>query len=411
MEIKDQISELKSHIDAQIEKASEEAKSAAGVADSTKSAIESLTEKFNSIAGITQDDYDRLVTDVKKLRENGGEFKNSKSLAQRLMDDASFKSFASRNANTTGKMMVKAVGDMTEGGSLTNGSNVSFVEPTRLDRIVPVKREEFNIRSLFSVIPMSGSIFAFPQETGGEGAPTAVAEGNGKPQSDNDFTMQEAPARKIAHFKRISDELLNDVPALAGFLQTYGVIELLKVEDAQLLSGNGSAPNLTGLASGALTDANFVGSVFEDKYALNGSNKFDALTAVNGLLGSNKHMANAIVINPADFYDMLGDKGSDGQYLYNQLTYEGSLPYFSGVPIYKSTSVAQGTLYMGDTTAGQIAQREGVSVRLYDQDADNATENKVTVVIEERLAFPIYYPTAWFVDTFANIKLAIEAAS
>jgi hypothetical protein len=66
---------------------------------------------------------------------------------------------------------------------------------------------------------------------------------------------------------------------------------------------------------------------------------------------------------------------------------------------------------MGDSSAAQIAQREGISVRLYDQDQDNAVKNLVTVVVEERLAFPIYYPTAFYYDTFANTIAAIESAS
>ena len=411
MELKEQLGAIKNEINAQIEKANNEATSAAGIAEETKSALSNLAEKVNSMAGISQDDYDRLVTDVKKLRENGGEFKNSKGLAERLMEDASFKAFQAREAKTTAPISMKAAGTMTGAASLTNGTNVSFIEPTRLSTITPLKREAFNIRSLFSVVPMTGSIFAYPQETAVDGAPTPVGEGVVKPQSDNDFEMKEAPARKIAHHKRISEELLNDIPALAGFLQTYGVIELLKVEDTQLLTGTGSGANLTGLAAGALTDADIAGTVFDDKYALDGSNKWDAMIAARGVLAANKHNANAIVLNPIDYYDALSDKGSNGQYLFDQITYEGGTAFFQGIPVYQSTSVAAGTLYIGDTNAAQIAQREGVSVRLFDQDQDNAIYNLVTVVVEERLAFPIYYPTAWFVDTFANIKLAIEAAS
>ena len=117
MELKEQLGAIKNEINAQIEKANNEATSAAGIAEETKSALSNLAEKVNSMAGISQDDYDRLVTDVKKLRENGGEFKNSKGLAERLMEDASFKAFQSREAKTTAPISMKAAGTMTGAAS------------------------------------------------------------------------------------------------------------------------------------------------------------------------------------------------------------------------------------------------------------------------------------------------------
>ena len=259
---------------------------------------------------------------------------------------------------------------------------------------------------------MTGNIFAFPQETAVDGVPAMTAEANDKPLTDNDFELKEAPARKLAHHKRISEELLNDIPALAGFLQTYGVQELLKVEDTQLLAGNGLSQNLTGIAAGALSDANFAATPFatmRELSAVADTTNWDCLIAIMGLLAANKHTANTIVMNPADWYITMASIGTDGHYLNKNLVFDNAgQARFMGVPISLSTSVTQGTVYVGDNAAAQIAQREGISVRLYDQDQDNAIKNLVTVVIEERLAFPIYYPTAWYVDTFANTKVAIS---
>ena len=411
-QIKEQLSHIKNDLNAQIEKANAQSETAGKVASETKSAIDNLSKEFMEKAGANQELLDSLQSDLKKMKSGlQGGFSNVKSFAEKLAEDSSFKAFAARQSRNTNPIELKAAGTMTESASLTNGTNVSFIEPTRRAGIIPVKREQLHVRSAFGTIPMTGSIYAYAQETAVDGAPTTVAEGATKPASDNDFEMKEAPARKIAHHKRISEELLNDVPALAGFLNTVGVQELMDVEDTQLLTGNGSSSNLTGLNQNALTDANFSGTIFEDRYSAGTATYFDAIIAAHGLIAAGKHNADVIMMNPSDFYFMQGEKDSQGEYLYKMLTYEGNIPLFNGIPVVTTTAVTAGTLVMGDSSAAQIAQREGISVRLYDQDQDNAVKNLVTVVVEERLAFPIYYPTAFYYDTFANTIAAIESAS
>jgi HK97 family phage major capsid protein len=411
--LKSQLSTLKSDIESRIDKANEQAKEAGNVAQEVKSEITNAINKWNETSKLTQDQVDGMATDLKKIKEGVmGSIQVNKSFAERIAEHKGFADYKARNTNTTGNIEMKSAGIMTNGDSITDGAVNGFIAPTRLNSIVPIKREQFNIRQLFSTIPMTGNIFAFPQETAVDGAPGMTEEGVAKPATDNDFELKEAPARKLAHHKRISEELLNDIPALAGFLQTYGVQELLKVEDTQLLAGGGTGQNLTGIALNALTDANFSGTSFATMRELANvadTTTWDCLIAILGLLAANKHTANTIVMNPADWYIAIASIGTDGHYINKNLVFDSmGAARFMGIPISLSTSVTQGTLYVGDSNAAQIAQREGISVRLYDQDQDNAVKNLVTVVIEERLAFPIYYPTAFYVDTIANTKTAIS---
>lgn len=404
---------LSAKISERIEKAEEQIKLNGKTSDDLKGEMKTMIEEYAQKAGVAREEFDKMQADFKKMKS--GIIQNvqmTPGLAERIKDHAGFKSLMAKESKSSGRIEVKAVADMTSTSALTNGTNVPVIEPTRRPGIVPVKRERVNIRDLFSVIPMSGNIYSFTQETGGEGAPTAVAEGASKPQSDNDFEQKEAPARKIAHHKKITEELLADLPALSGFLQTYGVVELMKVEDTQLLSGSGVGANLTGLASGALSDANFSGTIFADRYAVTDSvTRFDSIIAAAGLLSQNKHQPDVIMMNPADWAFALGDHDADQNYLFKQVTYQNGMPFFYGLPVVLTTAVTAGSFFIGDTNAAQIAQREGISVRFYDQNEDDAITNKITVVIEERLAFPIYYPTAWYTDTFANTIAAIQAAA
>jgi hypothetical protein len=49
-----------------------------------------------------------------------------------------------------------------------------------------------------------------------------------------------------------------------------------------------------------------------------------------------------------------------------------------------------------------VVDRKGTSVRFFDQDQDNAIKNLVTVVIEKRLAMPVYFPGSIIRGAFAT---------
>lgn len=51
----------------------------------------------------------------------------------------------------------------------------------------------------------------------------------------------------------------------------------------------------------------------------------------------------------------------------------------------------------------QIMQRDGISVRFSEFDGNNFVENMITVRVEARIAFPIYYAGAFVYGDFGNI--------
>jgi HK97 family phage major capsid protein len=74
---------------------------------------------------------------------------------------------------------------------------------------------------------------------------------------------------------------------------------------------------------------------------------------------------------------------------------------WDGVRIVEHTAVTAGDFFVFSPRAAMIFDRSGTSVRFYDQDQDNAIKNLITIVIEKRLALPIYYPTAIIKGTIA----------
>ena len=100
------------------------------------------------------------------------------------------------------------------------------------------------------------TVFYFKGSTAASAA-AAVAEGAAKPESSPVWTQVSAPVRKLAHYVRINDEVLQDFTNFRQVIGTALLAGLIDAENAQLLVGSGVAPNLTGLltTSGILTQA------------------------------------------------------------------------------------------------------------------------------------------------------------
>ena len=75
---------------------------------------------------------------------------------------------------------------------------------------------------------------------------------------------------------------------------------------------------------------------------------------------------------------------------------------FRGLRVVEHTAVAPGDFLVFDQSKAAIFDRAGTTVRFYDQDQDNAIKNLITIVIEKRLALPIYQPNAFIKGTFAT---------
>lgn len=221
--------------------------------------------------------------------------------------------------------------------------------------------------------------------------------GSASGETTFDLQSNDAPVRTIASHVRVTSEMLEDVNGLTSYLSTRLPKKIRVKEDNVLLYGEGAnLPSFTGLTEDA--------SAYADALADSNVNRFDVLTSAVAQVRDDEYMANAIMVHPDDYFNLLLIKDGQGEYLMpDQFRFGAEMPRIAGVPLVANTAITTGDFLVGDFSMGaQLFDRQQSSIRFFEQDQDNAIRNVVTVVASERLALAIYRPTAFVYGDFAS---------
>jgi HK97 family phage major capsid protein len=355
-------------------------------------AVKSELEELKSQVAVVKDAADKLEAKSNRIKMNQNEVKGfNGALAEAIEKNADVlgKLGAGEIKNHAFVMDTKTVGNMTEAANLTGDIPRAYA-----NQVYGLPSRKVHVRSLLPVGTISQGLFTFPLETGGEGAPAAQTQGSTKAQVDFDITMTNAPAQVIAGYVKISRQMLDDIPAMTSFLQQRLLEKYLVAEDAQLLSGSGTAPNLQGITGVASA---FAGAATVDVEQL--------VQAIAQIEAAN-YSATGILINPTDWANIVNTKPTNAAYSLPGATVVSTNGQLSiaGIPVYTSTAIAADKFLVGDWSMGaQIMQRDGISVRFSEFDGNNFVENMITVRVEARIAFPIYYAGAFCYGDFGNV--------
>lgn len=229
-----------------------------------------------------------------------------------------------------------------------------------------------------------------------EGGYATVAEGQQKPYIRYaNFDIATESLAKIAGLTKLTDEMIADFGFVADWINNQLVYDLSVAEEQQLLNGNGTGNNLTGLLnrSGLQT----VTAAEEGEWA---DKLFTARSAVSL---ETPLTADALVINPADYEVLRLAKDANEQYLgggYFAGQYgNGTLmvdPPVWGLRTVVTQAVEKGTAVVGAFRQGATVLRKG-GVRV---DSTNTNDkdfelNLITLRAEERVGLMVPLPAAF----------------
>jgi len=257
------------------------------------------------------------------------------------------------------------------------------------------------VSDLFSTGSISGTSITYYVEGAREGNVGTVGEAALKPQLHYaDPTPVTETVKEIAGWISLSELMLDDLDFVVSEINNRLLYDLALAEEQQLLNGDGSGTNLTGLLERdgvqtlAATSATLADSLFA------------ARTNVQLATGL---AADGILINPADYQTLRLAKDGNGQYFgggyFGGQYGQGGLveePPIWGLRTVVSPAVAQGTVIAGAFKQGATVYRKGgINVLSTNSNADDFVKDKVTIRATERLAFVVRRPSA-----FVNITIS-----
>lgn len=362
------IEKKQSEIDAMLKSAGAESKSAVEAAEKAAKELKAMGDRLLEIE-------QKQAEGIKKGYEM------PKSLGESFATSDEFKAFAE---GRTSKARLEIKNTITGQSGSPAANSDTIVAPQRQVGIVAGAFRNLRIRDIMPSGTTSSNLVEYTRELAFTNAAAETAEGATKPEATLTFELASAPVKTIAHWLKLSKQVMDDAPALASYVDTrlrYGVD--LRI-DQQLLNGNGSGQNIGGLAKAGNHTAFTPAS---------GDNAIDSINRAIYLVAAADYNATAIILNPADWGAIERTKTQDDAYVFGAP--QRLAPTLWGLPVVATNTMTAGKFMVGAfDMAAQVWNRQGTVVEMSEADDTNFQKNLVTVRAEARLALAIYRPVS-----------------
>lgn len=398
--LEEKLQKLGEHIDSNIEQALEAQKSNLNTElDNLKTnEINGLVEKYNKL----QEQTDALESASKR---KSADFAPKSWIGDMVGQIKSVEGFANQVRSNKGVSF--NVPMFTKTGTVLTGASDFVDSTTSANVVVPDYQTDIiyepdrptHVRQFLPGGTTTSDVVRYIQETSLVDGTAMKAEGADAGNTTFDLTSADAPVRTIASFARISNEMLDDVAGLTAYLSAR-LPKKIKVKEDNILLFGSDSPAFSGITE--------VASAYVDSLADANVNRFDILIKAIAQVRDGEYQANAIMVHPDDYFNLLLIKDAQGRYLMPDNFRLGSqVPTIAGVQLVPNTAMTTDKFLVGDFSLGaQVFDRQQSSIRFYEQDQDNAIKGVITVVASERLAMPVYRPTAFIYGDFSDALTA-----
>jgi HK97 family phage major capsid protein len=385
-------------------------KKAGEVVEQVQKALKDEVEKFQTLTGETNEKITEVSLEAKKAVDAISEFKARMTDVEQKLARKPGGSGDQGEQKTVGQVFVEseeykgvdpwkcrdiksvAVGSIHRKTAIINatGQNQPLVPDMRVAGIITAPDRRLTIRDLLPQLRTESNLVQFASENvftnnaGPQHNSPADKENVAKNESGITFTLSNAAVATIAHWIPASRQILADAPGLAGYIDTRLLYGLKLEEEDQILLGDGSGGNLSGIYTQAAT------------YGRGASNdtKIDTLLKAMLQVALSEYSATGVVLNPIDWTDIMLAKDNDGRYLFAN-PQDMAAPRIWGLPVVATNSMSAGNFLVGAfALAAAIWDREDATVRVAEQHDDFFTKNMVAILCEERMALTVYRTAA-----------------
>lgn len=388
------------------EKHDAELKATGAALAETKAALDAAEAKnAELVARFEKLDAKFADMEVEAKRFKSGQRDEVKTLGQQFVESDVFAAVKSANRGTGIPFECKDITNLgTSAGALAPVvtdpevyRTVGGMRQTRIRDLIPTVATSSDSVRIMRMKTVTNN--AAPQGTvAGVGAGELVA----KAKSDYVWEQVTVPVSTIAHYVIASRQALSDSNMLRSLIDTELNYGLELESDDQLLLGDGTGQNLTGILNDAAindvgqlastTAANDVPAAMIDHIR----------AAITECQKSEYYNINGIVLNPVDFATLETAKATDGHYILMPFAATNTTTtQIWRVPVVVSNAMPISTFLLGDWTIGaKIYAREGVTVRVSESHNGLFVENGVAILAEERYCLAVNRPKAFTKGAF-----------
>jgi HK97 family phage major capsid protein len=318
---------------------------------------------------------------INEYRENGGRFREGFAIPS---------------------VALEAKGTFLEGAGGGGGGLAATVP-----QVIPGVVEKLFQRLTIADLLMSGqattnSIRYVVEGTATSGA-AGVAESGTKPESTFGFTTADEPIKKIATLLPVSEEMLEDAPAIQSYINGRLTLFVKIEEERQLIRGTSGGNEVQGLLTSRSVPVYAGGTAA-------GNKAVQLFKAMNGLRGSAFLEPDWTIMNPTDWQDIRLLTDTAGQF-FGGGPFQG--PYGNGQnrdasnqlspaadmvwnkPVYVTSAVGAGTAIVGTQSSAQVWRRGGLRVDASNSHSTYFQLNLVAIRAEERIGLAVYRPTGF----------------
>jgi HK97 family phage major capsid protein len=337
-----------------------------------------------------------------------------KSIGEAFVDSQGYKAMVSMYRESGGRLPenyssgpINVKGTLGEtGGPVTGptGGGALIPVPQVVPGVVEKLFQPLTIADLLlSGVAQSNSLRYVVEGTATSGA-AGVAEGGTKPESAVGFTLTDEPIKKIATLLPVSEEMLEDGPAVQSYINGRLSLFVRIEEERQIFRGAGTN-ELVGLFGRSAPVYNYVAGTVDNKAV-------QLFKAFNSMRGSAFIEPEFAVMHPNDWQtlrlltDTAGQFFGGGPFLgpyggpqgptaeNSQLAGANDMAWSKRILVTPNVGGA-GTALIGTTANAQVWRRGGLSVEASNSHASYFALNLVAIRAEERLGLAVYRPTGF----------------
>lgn len=313
---------------------------------------------------------------------------SARQIAQRVVNDPQFKAW---RQGSIGRIDVETAswGDAVGQGTKTLMSTTAGFQPesTRTGQVVDIPLRPPQIIDIMPRGTTGQQLVVFMQQDTRTQAAAEVSEGAAKPEAAFVFSEQSSPVQEVAVSLPVTNTQLEDVPFIAGLVESMLREDITERLDSQILTGDGLAPNLEGIL-------NTTGILNVDATGVDDINAIaQAGTAIR--TGAARAVPTHVLLHPTDWDGVRLRQKTDGEYIFGSPA-DAVSPRIWGWPVVLNEELTVGTGLIGGfaTRNIQLVERRGVSVERGLVN-NQFVQNQQTLRASMRAAVVVFRPAAF----------------